>query len=173
MSRLTVNKQVSEMTMVELAHNCCFAKDREAYYRDYEGEMSARDMARELAKMSGYELPENNEEFDCEIMDDLYITENITKRSLIALFYRSLWAQAELYEHLKKYEDTGITPEQIREIDKLYANKCRELADEKKRNSPIKVKSRGSMYVECKCGEVIRPNSYCPNCGQRIDVDFG
>ena len=97
MNRLTVNKPVSEMTMVELAHNCCFAKDREAYYREYEWEMSARDMARELAKMCGYELPENNEEFDCEIMDDLYMTENVTERNLIALFYRNLLAQADIY----------------------------------------------------------------------------
>ena len=137
MNRLTVNKPVSEMTMVELAHNCCFAKDREAYYREYEWEMSARDMARELAKMCGYELPENNEEFDCEIMDDLYMTENVTERNLIALFYRNLLAQADIYEHLKKYEETGLAPDQIREIDKLYAEKCRELAEERKKHEWI------------------------------------
>ena len=137
MNRLTVNKPVSEMTMVELAHNCCFAKDREAYYREYEWEMSARDMARELAKMCGYELPENNEEFDCEIMDDLYMTENVTERNLIALFYRNLLAQADIYEHLKKYEATGLAPDQIREIDKLYAEKCRELAEERKKHEWI------------------------------------
>lgn len=134
MRRLTVNKPASEMTMVELSHNHCFVKDGEAFYRDYEGEMSARDMARELAKMCGYELSENNREFDYEIMDDLYISENITERNLIALFYRSLWVQAELYEHLKKYEETGITPEKIREIDKLYEEKCRELAEERKKH---------------------------------------
>ena len=137
MNRLTVNKPVSEMTMVELAHNCCFAKDREAYYREYEWEMSARDMARELAKMCGYELPENNEEFDCEIMDDLYMTENVTERNLIALFYRNFLAQADIYEHLKKYEETGLAPDQIREIDKLYAEKCRELAEERKKHEWI------------------------------------
>ena len=137
MNRLTVNKPVSEMKMVELAHNCCFAKDREAYYREYEWEMSARDMARELAKMCGYELPENNEEFDCEIMDDLYMTENVTERNLIALFYRNLLAQADIYEHLKKYEETGLAPDQIREIDKLYAEKCRELAEERKKHEWI------------------------------------
>ena len=137
MNRLTVNKPVSEMTMVELAHNCCFAKDREAYYREYEWEMSARDMARELAKMCGYELPENNEEFDCEIMDDLYMTENVTERNLIALFYRNLLAQSDIYEHLKKYEETGLAPDQIREIDKLYAEKCRELAEERKKHEWI------------------------------------
>ena len=131
MKRLTVNKPVSEITMVELAHNCCFAKGRQAFYRDYDREINAREFARELANMFGYELPLDDEEFDYEIMDDLPIAEDVSKRGLIALFYRNLWAQAEIYERLKKYEDTGITPEQIREIDKLYAEKCMELAEEK------------------------------------------
>ena len=30
-------------------------------------------------------------------------------------------------ERLKAYENTGLTPEQIKEIDKLYAEKCAEL----------------------------------------------
>lgn len=32
-------------------------------------------------------------------------------------------------DKLADYEDTGITPEQIREIDRLYTEKCRELAE--------------------------------------------
>lgn len=137
MIRLTVNKPVSEMTMIELAHNCCFAKGRQAFYRDYDREINAREFARELANMFGYELPWDDEEFDYEIMDDLPITEDVSKRELIALFYRNLWAQAELYECLKKYEETGLTPEQIIEIDKLYAEKCRELEDERKEHEWI------------------------------------
>ncbi len=35
-------------------------------------------------------------------------------------------------ERLAAYEDLGVTPEQIREIDKLYGEKCRELAEVKK-----------------------------------------
>lgn len=34
-----------------------------------------------------------------------------------------------IYWQLKKYEDTGLTPEQIREMDRLYAEKCRELVE--------------------------------------------
>ena len=30
---------------------------------------------------------------------------------------------------MKEYEDTGIMPEQIREIDRLYAEKCKELSE--------------------------------------------
>lgn len=137
MERLTVDKPVSEMTMVELAHNSCFVKGRQAFYRDFDREINARQFARELANMFGYELPEDDEEFDYEIMDDLPITENVSKRELIALFYRNLWAQADLYQYLKSYEETGITPEQIREIDKLYAEKCRELEEERKKHEWI------------------------------------
>ena len=35
-------------------------------------------------------------------------------------------------QELLEYHKTGLTPEQIREIDKLYSEKCRELAEERK-----------------------------------------
>ena len=38
----------------------------------------------------------------------------------------------KLCETLGKYEDTGLTPEQIIEMDKLYSEKCREAATLKK-----------------------------------------
>lgn len=42
----------------------------------------------------------------------------------------------EVKEELKKYKDTGLTPDQIKEIDKLYREKCEELAQFK----PVKGK---------------------------------
>lgn len=39
---------------------------------------------------------------------------------------------AEACERLAQYEDAGLTPEQIRQIDELYADKCRELEGYKK-----------------------------------------
>lgn len=33
------------------------------------------------------------------------------------------------FDRLAEYENTGITPDQIQEIDRLYAEKCRELAE--------------------------------------------
>lgn len=36
------------------------------------------------------------------------------------------------FERLAEYEEIGLTPEQIREIDKLYAEKCKEVAELKK-----------------------------------------
>lgn len=36
---------------------------------------------------------------------------------------------ANYEQRLKEYEDIGLTPVQLREIDKLYAEKCKELAE--------------------------------------------
>lgn len=39
----------------------------------------------------------------------------------------------DCHTQLAKYEDTGLTPEQIFEIDRLYSEKCKELAEKEKR----------------------------------------
>ena len=106
MERLTTNKDVSEMGMYELAHNCCYCKDSVARYRDFENDIDARDLARELAwSLADIELSNDNECFDEEMIENLQY--DITKEpiGLIALFYRNLWAMADLRERLKEYED--------------------------------------------------------------------
>lgn len=45
-------------------------------------------------------------------------------------------------QKLMEYEDTGLTPEQIRQIDVLYAKKCREVADLQKAQRWIPVEER-------------------------------
>lgn len=107
MERLTSNKKVSDMSMIELAHNSCYADDEHnARYRDYEMDMDARDFARNLmATLAKDEMPISDTEFDEEILDDLAIDPFSDVRGLIALFYRNLWAMANLRETLKKYED--------------------------------------------------------------------
>ena len=106
MERLTSTKEVSEMNMVELAHNSCFVKDREAWYRDYSVEIDARTLARKLLK----DFAEGDDSFTCDEDFDEYITSCLMDgtdsiEGLIALFYRNLWAMAELHAHLKYYED--------------------------------------------------------------------
>lgn len=107
MERLTSNKKVSDMSMIELAHNSCYADDeRNARYRDYEMDMDARDFARNLmVTLAKDEMPISDTEFDEEILDNLAIDPFSDVRGLIALFYRNLWAMANLRETLKKYED--------------------------------------------------------------------
>ena len=106
MERLTTNKDVSEMEMYELAHNCCYCKDSIARYRDFENDIDARDLARELAwSLADIELSSYDDNFDEEMLENLQY--DITKEpiGLIALFYRNLWAMADLRERLKEYED--------------------------------------------------------------------
>ena len=106
MERLTTNKDVSEMGMYELAHNCCYCKDGVARYRDYETDIDARKLTRQLLKdfADSDDAFVDDDDFDEEIMEMLqYDTETI--EGLIALFYRNLWAMAYLRERLKEYED--------------------------------------------------------------------
>lgn len=106
MKRLTVYKPASDMNMVELAHNCCYVKDRNARYRDSEMDMDARDFARNLmTTLTGDDLPTDDDDFDEEIMENLQYDPFESVTGLIALFYRNLWAMADLRETLKSYED--------------------------------------------------------------------
>jgi hypothetical protein len=120
MERLTSNKKVSDMSMIELAHNSCYAdNERNARYRDYEMDMDARDFARSLmVTLTKDELPISNTEFDEEILDGLAIDPFSDVRGLISLFYRNLWAMANLRESLKKYED-------LEEQEKLVKLPCK------------------------------------------------
>lgn len=106
MERLTNNKPVEEMSMVELAYNSCYAENRKAMYRDFETVRDARDFARELYEAYvNEELPTDDDEFDSIMIDDLQYEPTIHANGLIALFYRNLWAMADLREKLKYYED--------------------------------------------------------------------
>ena len=77
-----------------------------ARYRDYDTDMDGRDYARNLmVTLTGEELPLDDESFDEEIQDNLQYDQFSDVKGLIALFYRNLWAMADLRETLKAYED--------------------------------------------------------------------
>ena len=130
MERLTVDKDTKDMTMVELAHNCCYGKDSEAMYRDYDKDISARDFIRSIMVKHGF-WKENKDSilasqellkddiFDDSMIDLLQFGEE-DQEGLIALLYRNLWAMAELRDTLKAYEDTGLYPEQIKMLHSMY-----------------------------------------------------
>ena len=106
MERLTTNKDVSEMGMFELAHNSCYCKEGAARYRDFENDIDARELTRHLLKdyADGDDAFVDEDDFDEEMLELLqYGTGTI--EGLIALFYRNLWAMADLRERLKEYED--------------------------------------------------------------------
>lgn len=79
---------------------------------------------------------------------------------------------------LARYEDTGLAPEQIREIDYLYAEKCREVAELQQRDTPVKVKpiginhSIGSRVGVCpKCDAIVHDyaDRFCRECGRKLE----
>lgn len=118
MKRLTTDKNASEMSMIELAHNSCYAdKERRARYRDYELDIDARDLAKMLINdMCNEDLSSmTDEEFDNYIKEMLADGMN-SQIGLIALFYRNVWAMTDLREKLADYEDTGMTPGQVIEM---------------------------------------------------------
>ena len=75
----------------------------------------------------------------------------------------------ERLEELKPYEDTGLTPEQIREIDRLYTEKCREVAELQQRDTAKEPQYEGDSYHD---GDLICDTWICPNCGERYEVEY-
>ena len=145
MERLTTNKSVADMSMIELAHNSCYADDeRNARYRDYDMEMDARDFTRNLmATLTKDELPVDDAEFDEEILDNLTINPFSDVRGLIALFHRNMWAMADLREKLKDYEDAEEQGRYIKLPEKVEETEYREC-----------VHTRTKCHHEnCKCSE--------------------
>lgn len=138
MTRLTTDKPVSEMGGYELANNCCYIQNGVARYRDYNKDVDARALARHLMVYNGFwndcgDSPITDKELvDNDIFDETMIEylafgeEDL--EGLIAIFYRLIWAMADLREALKEYEDTGLSPGQIIEMDQLYLEKCQEVA---------------------------------------------
>lgn len=108
MERLTTDKPVKEMRMYELAHNCMFNRDGEAWYRDFDREVSLRNMVRGLYRaycLKYDEQIEDDEYLDSMLFDDLQIPIEEDFYGLIALFNMLAWSHAELRETLMQYED--------------------------------------------------------------------
>lgn len=107
MERLTTNKSVADMSMIELAHNSCYADDeRNARYRDYNLDVDSRWLIRNLVKdICGEDFKDLSDEEVDEYMASMLSVEIDSTIGLLALFYRNLWAMADLREKLKYYED--------------------------------------------------------------------
>lgn len=117
MKRLTTHKAAKDMDVLELAHNCCYAYKGDAWYRDYDTEIDARFLCMRLLKeLAGEEIDFHSpEDFD-DFMFDTLMEGFTSVRGLIAVFYRNLWAMADLREILAKYEDQVETREVRRRI---------------------------------------------------------
>lgn len=107
MERLTSNKPADSMPIIELAHNSCYVDENNtARYRDYNLDIDCRELARNLINdMCDEDLSYMSDENFDEYMAEMLSVEIDSQIGLLAIFYRNLWAMAELREKLKEYED--------------------------------------------------------------------
>lgn len=119
----------SDMSMWELAHNQVFIKDKEAWYRDFTREISARDLVREIYRK--HVTTEDAAELaDDDIFDDImldagyYGTDEM--EGVCSILYTALWGMAEVREWLKTYETTGLPttmrPEVLQQAIQSYGS---------------------------------------------------
>lgn len=73
---------------------------------------------------------------------------------------------AKSLQRLAEYEDTGLTPEQIREMDKLYAEKCREL-EETKESAGANILKKSASFP-CALGDTVFDVVLCDDGKYRI-----
>ena len=124
MERLTSNKNVSEMSMIELAYNSCYiTEDKWVRYRDYEEDIDIRELAKQLLKIHAGIDDAFTDDYDFgDYMISLLELGLDDMEGLIAVFYRNLWAMATLRERLRQYEEIG-TPEEFRVVkEKLFSS---------------------------------------------------
>lgn len=96
-------KPVEEMSICELVYNDCYVKDRQAMYRNYDNDISARELIRNIYKDKQIqELPDfwvNDNYFDEVMFDNLqYGFEN--DLGILAILYQQIWSKAEMREVL-------------------------------------------------------------------------
>lgn len=108
----------SSMGNWEMAHNHVFIKNGEAWYRDFDREISVRDLMREIC--SKYASPAyagemNSGELDEMLADNLqYGTDEL--EGVFAMFYRSLFGMADLRAWLEVYEKHGLPTTMRQEV---------------------------------------------------------
>ncbi len=95
-----MTEDVKEMNMTQLTHNQFFIKDGEAWYRDFEREISCRNLVREIAvnlciwEENSPEM-EDDEAFDESILDYLQYGTN-DQEGVLAMYYSAMWGMAEV-----------------------------------------------------------------------------
>ena len=107
----------------EMALNLFYVKDEEVWVRGYGkdgADISLFDLSRDLTRW-------NCPYVDLDISDDSFsmmmaewLWEDVESfEHVLALLYQAAWVCAELREHLKQYEDTGLSPIACEESAKI------------------------------------------------------
>lgn len=100
------------------ALNLFFIKGHQAYVRGggpepgYE-DVSLYDFIRRIVKTHNLDIPTADEEELSEATFERLFDGTDTMEGVVALLYTAGWAFSEIRGRLKKYEDTGMSPEQV------------------------------------------------------------
>lgn len=116
----------SIMSATELAHNFVFVKNREAWYRDFDREIPARDLMREIC--AKHAAPADADELTDEELDEIlydnlqFGTDDL--EGVFALLYMALYGMTDVRAWLERYETTGLPttnrPEVLQECVNTY-----------------------------------------------------
>ena len=116
----------STMSATELAHNFVFVKNREAWYRDFDREIPARDLMREIC--AKHAAPADTDELTDEELDEIlydnlqFGTDDL--EGVFALLYMALYGMTDVRAWLERYETTGLPttnrPEVLQECVNTY-----------------------------------------------------
>lgn len=125
MERLTTDTPKNNL---EMALNLFYAKGEEVWVRGYGkggADISLLNLTREILSHQCPYVESDISDDDLIMMmpewlfDDVRATEHV-----IGLLYQAAWVCAELREHLKQFEDTKRTPEQIEELEAAIMGKA-------------------------------------------------
>lgn len=108
----------ADMSMWELAHNFAYVKDGMARYRDFERDISALDLMREIVTKNGGPNAVSgmtDAELSEMLADDLQYGTNELD-GVFATLYMALWGMSEVREWLKDYEHHGLPTTMFPEV---------------------------------------------------------
>ena len=117
MKRLTTDTPKDNL---EAALNLFYIKDHETWVRGYGpapeyADVSLFDLTRDIVKthIPDAELPADNDDLS-NMMPEWLMDGIDSAEGVVALLYTAAWAYAELRHKLMRYEDNGLTPEEIK-----------------------------------------------------------
>lgn len=103
-------EDTASMNMTELVHNCAFIRDGEVWYRDFEREISLRDLMREIC--SKHAAPADAAEISDDDLDDMlrdnmqFGTDDL--EGIFSMLNFALCGLADVRAWLKNYLDAGL-----------------------------------------------------------------
>ena len=123
MKRLTTDTPKDNL---EAALNLFYIKDHETWVRgggpgpEY-ADVNLFSFIRDVAKthIPDVELPEDDDDLS-NMMPEWLMDGIDSAEGIVALLYTAAWAYAELRHKLMRYEDTGLTPEEIADFMKRW-----------------------------------------------------